>query len=142
MKFIIIAIVVAVTSIVVINMNTNYSKAIINGNEITLEVVTSIEDQRRGLSNRGSLEYNSGMLFVYKDLAIRSFWMKEMEFPVDIFWIDENSMIIGIEENVLPESFPDRFISPKPVPFVLELSGGWSLENDVKIGDLVDITIH
>lgn len=142
MKFIIIAIVIAVTSIVVINMNTNYAKAIINGNEITLEIVTSLEDQRRGLSNRDSLEYNSGMLFVYKDLTIRSFWMKEMEFPIDILWIDENNMIIGIEENVLPDSFPDKFISPEPVRFVLELIGGWSVEHDVKIGDLVDITIY
>lgn len=139
MKYIIIAI-VALILIFGINMNIDkdYSKATINGNEISLEVISSIEDQIRGLSNRDSLDYDTGMLFLYKDSKTRSFWMKEMRFSVDILWIDENNIIVGIEKNVSPDSYPKKFISPKPVPFALELAGGWGMEHGLKIGDLVE----
>lgn len=137
MKFIIIAIAVFIL-LVGINMNKDYSKAIINGNEINLEVVTSLEDQKMGLSNRDLLDYDTGMLFLYEDLKRRSFWMKEMRFSIDILWIDENNTIIGIEESVSPDSFPERFISSKPVPFVLELVGGWSKEHRIRVGDTVE----
>lgn len=137
MKFIIIAI-AAFLLIIGINMNKEYSKATISGNEINLEVVTSLEDQKRGLSNRDSLDYDTGMLFLYKDSKIRSFWMKEMKFSIDIIWIDENNTIIGIEENISPDSYPKKFISPKPIPFALELVGGWSREHGISVGEEVE----
>ena len=137
MKFIIIAIALFIL-LIGISMNKDYSRVIINGDKINLEVVTSIEDQKRGLSNRDLLDYDTGMLFLYEDSKRRSFWMKEMRFSIDILWIDENNTIIGIEESVSPDSFPERFVSPKPVSFVLELVGGWSKEHGLKIGDTVE----
>ena len=139
MKFLfVIGIVVLLIFMIDIRSKQDFSKMIVNGKEINLEVVKTLEDKRRGLSGRDSLDADAGMLFLFEDSANRSFWMKEMNFPIDILWIDENREIVGIEENVFPNSFPQKFLSPKPVPFVVEVNGGWSREHKIKVGDTVE----
>ena len=139
MKFLfVIGIVVLLIFMIDISSKQDFSKMIVNGKEINLEVVKTLEDKRRGLSGRDSLDADAGMLFLFEDSAVRSFWMKEMNFPIDILWIDENMEIVGIEESVSPNSFPQKFLSPKPVPFVVEVNGGWSREHKIKVGDTVE----
>ena len=139
MKFLfVIGIVVLLIFMIDISSKQDFSKMIVNGKEINLEVVKTLEDKRKGLSGRDSLDIDVGMLFLFEDSAIRSFWMKEMNFPIDILWIDENREIVGIEESVSPNSFPQKFLSPKPVPFVVEVNGGWSREHKIKVGDTVE----
>ena len=91
-------------------------------------LATSSEARVRGLSGRESLKPDQGMLFVFERPDISGFWMKDMLFPLDIIWIDENKKIVGINENVSPETFPNLFFSPKPVLYVLELNAGIAKE--------------
>lgn len=112
-------------------------KAIINGVEIELEIARTPEEQARGLSGRGSLEANAGMLFVYGTPAVPGFWMKEMNFPIDIIWIDENKKIVDMSENPAPETFPQVFYSRSPVLYVLEVNANWAKDHNVSSGDTV-----
>lgn len=89
----------------------------------------------KGLSGRKNLKDDQGMLFVFETLGIYKFWMKDMNFPLDIIWFDGNQKIVHIEKNVLPESYPKLFGPDEETKYVLEVVAGFSQKNDLKIGD-------
>ncbi|MFA6077853.1 MAG: DUF192 domain-containing protein [Candidatus Paceibacterota bacterium] len=95
------------------------------------------EERSRGLSGRKALLPNEGMLFVFEKPDLYGFWMKDMNFGIDIIWIDENKKIIYMEENILPESFPIIFQPILPALYVLEVPSGFVFTNKIKIGDSV-----
>lgn len=111
---------------------------------LSVEIVERSQDQARGLSNRDSLAENTGMLFVYDEAQYRTFWMKEMNFSIDILWI-EQGVVVGITPDV-PAPEPGTietelalYDSPRPVDWVLEVNAGWSAEHGIGIGDVVEI---
>lgn len=110
----------------------------LNGQEFSVELAQTPEEQSRGLSGRASLAANRGMLFVFDEPTVPQFWMKEMNFSLDIIWIDEAKTVIGYEENVSPDSFPKTFSSDSvPLKYVLEVPAGTVAKNQVQIGDLI-----
>ncbi len=104
--------------------------------EIYAEVAISIEDRIKGLSGRADLSENQGMLFVYDKPDIYSFWMKDMNFPIDIIWIDQDYKIVDIAENISPDSFPQTFQPLKPAQYILEVNAGFSARNGIEIGNV------
>ncbi|MBI2450807.1 MAG: DUF192 domain-containing protein [Parcubacteria group bacterium] len=112
----------------------------INGTEINVELADTEEKIIRGLSGRKTLGQDEGMLFLFKKPDIYSFWMKEMNFPIDIIWIDQNHKIIDISENLLPSSYPAMFRSKAPAQYVLEVNADWAAEKNVKIGAPVSLS--
>ncbi|MEK7510163.1 MAG: DUF192 domain-containing protein [Patescibacteria group bacterium] len=114
--------------------------AVINGHELGLQVVRTPEEQSVGLSGRESLAENAGMLFVYKKPFIPGFWMPDMRFSIDIIWIDKNRKIVGIEDNVAPQTYPDIFQPSLPVLYVLEVNANWAKNHNISIGDEVMLT--
>jgi len=95
--------------------------------------------RNKGLSETSSLASNYGMLFVFPEDDLYGFWMKDMFFPIDIIWIDKNLVIVHIETNVLPETYPKVFFPSVPARYVLELSAGQSDFLKLKIGDSIKI---
>jgi len=92
------------------------------GEQIILVEVSDTSILRtRGLSGRKSLKEGRGMLFVFDKLAKYGFWMKDMNFPIDIVWIDGLKQVIGAESNISPESYPKIYLPKAPVLYVLEL---------------------
>lgn len=96
----------------------------IDGKLLNVEVVNTPASITQGLSGREKLE-TDGMLFVFAQPQILTFWMKDMKFPIDIIWL-KNDLILGKERNVQPPAVdtPDeqleRFIAPQPANLVLE----------------------
>ena len=99
----------------------------------TYEVVDTDATREQGLSGRTSIPENYGMLFVFPKKDLHGFWMKDMQFAIDMIWINEEGIIVGIERGATPESFPQSFFPPEPVPYVLETvpgeaeKQGWSV---------------
>ena len=50
--------------------------------------------------------------------------MKDMRFPIDIVWLDENKNIVGIERGVSPDSYPETYKPPIAVLYALETNPG------------------
>lgn len=120
-----------------ITVNKNFIK--IGGKEVAVEIVDNDEKRRLGLSGRKSLGKNEGMLFIFSLPARHSFWMKDMNFPLDIIWINENNQILAVSKNIVPETYPASFSPSEPVKYVLEVNAGWAEKNDIKTGDLLEI---
>ena len=89
-----------------------------------------------GLSGRTSLD-NSGMIFTFEKSGNYSFWMKDMNFSLDIIWINSNFKVIGIEKNISPKTYPESFGKKYLAMYVVEVPAGYSLKNNIKVGDTV-----
>ena len=100
-----------------------------------VEVVDTEEKRTLGLSGRESLLPEYGMLFVFEEPGHYSFWMKDMNFPIDIVWIDEHRRIIFIIEHVAPETYPEVYVSKQKALYVLELAEGVVEVSGMEVGD-------
>lgn len=103
--------------------------------KLTVDIADEPYEQTRGLSGRKYIAKDEGMIFIFTRSLIPAFWMKDMKFALDIIWIDSKNTIVGIEKNVLPETFPKTFAPPSPVKYVLEVNSGWSDKNKIRQGD-------
>lgn len=99
------------------------------------EIVDTPESRSRGLSGRPSLDEGTGMLFVFEEDGMHGFWMKDMNFPIDMLWLDADKKIIFIAAGVPPESYPQTFAPSAPARYVLEVPAGWAERNGVRVGD-------
>ena len=106
-----------------------YSHAIVTtstGEQIPVEVADTLKKRSLGLGKRPSLKKGWGMLFVFEKRKLHRFWMKDMQFPLDIIWLD-NHRIVHIIHNAKPvnsKDEPEVMTSPVPVNFVLEIAAG------------------
>lgn len=102
----------------------------VGGVPLTVELAYQPADRALGLSYREGLAPGTGMLFVFEEPAPRSFWMRDMQFCIDIIWI-ENGVIQGAAESVCPDppgttdADLRSYVSPVPVTYVLEVPAGW-----------------
>ena len=116
-----------------------YSHAVIttsNGQKIPVEVADTLKKRSLGLGKRASLKKGWGMLFVFENRKQHRFWMKDMQFPLDIIWLD-NSKIVHIIRNahpVNPKFETELMTSPVPVNFVLEIAAGQAEKLQLKTG--------
>ncbi len=107
------------------NFVQNHGPVLIEGgHRLNLEVVDTERERTRGLSGRESLGKNAGMLFVFPVSNTYGFWMKDMNFSIDIVWLDENFEIVYIKEEVSPETYPESFRPDTPARYVLEVNAG------------------
>jgi uncharacterized protein len=109
-------------------------------NVFTVELATTTTEQMRGLSFRASLAKGSGMLFTFSP-GIQNFWMKDMNFPIDIIWI-ASGKVVGFAEHAAPQPGAPLweltvYTSPDGVDRVLEVNAGTVTQDDIKVGDTV-----
>lgn len=112
------------------------SQVVINGHAVKVELAVSREERYRGLSNRAYLPSDQGMLFIFSDYSVRSFWMNEMLIPLDIIWIKDTT-IVGIAYSVDTPPPLVSYKSPEPVNYVLEVNAGWAKSFSITTGDHV-----
>jgi uncharacterized protein len=115
----------------------------VNGKQIQVEIADTTEKMERGLSNRPSLPDNNGMYFVYPEPTKVTFWMPEMNFPIDMIFIKDNK-VVYVEPNVpnpdknKPLNQLPQYSPPMEVTAVLETPAGWGQKNGVVAGSEVE----
>jgi hypothetical protein len=107
------------------------------GIELEVELAITPEEHMLGLMHRDTLEDNGGMLFVFPQERILSFWMKDTRIPLSIAFIKANGRIVQIE-SMKPYSL-DTHVSREKVKYALEMKEGWFKAHKVKEGDIVII---
>ncbi|KKP92355.1 MAG: hypothetical protein UR94_C0001G0040 [Parcubacteria group bacterium GW2011_GWA2_36_10] len=109
------------------------------GVDFVLDLAKTPEQYRQGLSNREGLEQNQGMLFIYPEKQNLSFWMKEMNFAIDLVWLLDGKIMAYIEnmpklaKNTALKDLP-LYTSPMPVNQVLELPSGTIQRLKLQVG--------
>lgn len=110
---------------------------------ITVEIANTDATRAKGLGGRTFLDPKDGMLFVFDEKGVTpEFWMKDMLIPLDIIWIS-NGKVVKIDKDIKPPKAgtPDSklviYSAGQPIDYVLEVMGGFSDNNNIKVGDPV-----
>ena len=110
--------------------------------DVYVDIADDSEERSRGLMFKKSLEWNNGMLFVFDDEKVRSFWMKNTLVPLDMIFVDSNFTIVDIERNAQPcieDDSCQTYVSDRPAKFVLEVNAGFVEKNGINIGDRLSL---
>jgi uncharacterized membrane protein (UPF0127 family) len=119
------------------------SKVTIDNHTFSVEVATTSAQQQQGLSGKASLPKNQGMLFVFKTAARYPFWMKDMEFPLDMIFINNNKIVDIIQNIPTPKNGNTNLPIYTPSASdnqTLEINAGLSKAYGFKNGDAVKVT--
>jgi uncharacterized membrane protein (UPF0127 family) len=114
----------------------------INTAKLCVEIVNSSDKYSKGLSKRENLNKNEGMLFEFYEKYLPSFWMKDMNFPIDIIWIDDNKIVdisknLSVPDENTPASQLPLYSPSVPINYVLEVNAGFVEDNLIQINDNV-----
>ena len=119
------------------------TKVFVGGQLIKVESVSSSQDLAKGLAGVEKLDWNEGMLFIFPRKDYYSFWMKDMLIPLDIIWLDGQT-IVDLTVNVLPPADLNNqndlpvYDSSKKADYVLEVRAGFIEKYGLKVGDSVE----
>jgi uncharacterized membrane protein (UPF0127 family) len=108
--------------------------------------IANTENKRSlGLSYTEKLDENAGMLFIFDDVNQKNFWMRDMNYDLDIIWLDVNKQVNGFFENVPAASYNSKhpelskiYHSPDNTKYVLEVNAGTISKDKIKVGDTLD----
>ena len=117
-------------------------KVIVQEETFNVQIVEKSDELKKGLSGRGSMPANQGMLFIFPSKGDYPFWMKDMEFPLDIIFISDKKIVTIFEEvqaPLYPNDNPPLYRSKVPADKVLELNAGSVKKFNIKVGDEVII---
>ena len=108
--------------------------------DYVLEVVDNSQTRQKGLSGRPNLPPHHGLLFVFQTPNKHAIWMKDMNFAIDIIWLDGNQRIVDLAVNIHPDSYPEVFQPQTDSLYVLEINAGEVALAGLEIGDYVNLT--
>ncbi len=99
---------------------------IASGGNIYVRVAHTDITRELGLSYFKTLPADQGMLFLFDQSGRYPFWMKGMNFPLDIIWLkkvsDNTFRVVYVAENVDPDTYPRSFDPGVDADAVLEIN--------------------
>lgn len=126
----VVAAIVAVIIILFVTVRANdHATFKYPGGELDVLIADNPIEHQKGLSGTEVETLGAdGMLFIFNEKQERTFWMKGMNYPLDIAWIGDGK-ILKVERNIpAPEDGEDpvyMYSRPFEVDMVLELPHGY-----------------
>ena len=109
----------------------------VGGQQFDVELAVTQEQRREGLMYRDRLGEREGMLFVFEQEQMLTFWMRNTPLPLSIAFIDARGVIVHITDMVPFSEVPVS--SQFPARFALEVNRGAFAQAGVAVGDLVEL---
>jgi len=113
----------------------------IKGVDFMASVARIEEEKRQGLSGTSELPAGLVKLFDFEAEDQWGIWMKDMNYAIDIVWLDSEKTVVHIEEDVSPDTYPDVFKSSVPARYVIELQAGVVSVAGLVAGDKVEFDL-
>ena len=104
---------------------------------VVAEVAANADERAQGLMYRDEVPDGPGMLFVFQDNQVRSFWMANTYVALDIAYINPSYVVVDIiaMEPLVTDSYPGS----GPAMFALEVRQGWFAEKGITAGAKAEI---
>jgi len=112
----------------------------INGFRFLTKIADTDSARQLGLSGMPSMPNGEAMLFLFPDQKIRSFWMKDMNFALDIIFIRDHEIVDIITLQKPSNGKIPGYTSKSSADKVLEINAGLTQKLNIKIGDSVKIS--
>lgn len=116
-------------------MNNERLSVTLKSHSYAVSVMRTDDELLRGLSGTKELADGHAMLFVFPFKNNWKIWMKDMNYPIDIVWLDENRNILYLVKNAQPSSYPKKFGPDKHSHYVIELPSGTIDKTGITVGD-------
>lgn len=100
---------------------------------VKVELAIGEAQVQKGLMYRRTMPEDAGMLFKLADRTVHTFWMHNTCIPLDMMFVDEDGLIVGIVESAEPLTDTTRSVGC-PSRYVLEVNAGWSRRHGVAPG--------
>jgi uncharacterized membrane protein (UPF0127 family) len=114
---------------------------IIGSTTAVASIADSMPELIKGLSDTPYLPDTVVKLFAFGSGGKHAIWMKDMNYPLDIMWLDTSGKIVHIEEDVSPDSYPESFAPPTASLYVIEANAGFVASSSVSVGDDVVVPV-
>ncbi len=108
---------------------------------IDIEIANTAKEIEQGLMYRQKMDTDKGMLFIFPNMELRGFWMKNTLIPLDIIYVDAGKMIVSIQKNTTPLS-EKSLPSEGQAQFVIEVNAGFTDRYNLVPGDKIDFQIN
>src|SRR5690348_9863331 len=120
------------------NSGSSAHAVILHGHRIAVEIAADDASRGHGLMDRTFMPADRGMLFVFPDSAVRTFWMEDTLIPLDMLFFDAHRKAVTVLGNVPPCKADPCPIYPSAAParYVLELNAGVAAKLGVRNGDV------
>ncbi len=105
---------------------------IFGADTVVAEVAASPAEREKGLMYRDAVPDGTGMLFVFTDSQVRSFWMANTYVPLDLAYMDPSFRVVDIVQ--MEPLVTDTYPSKAPAMYALEVRQGWLGENGIGVG--------
>lgn len=138
----VILILVAIVSSFIVTHFKSTVQVHIGSGVYSLWLANTEADRVQGLSGVDKLSMNGGLLMAYDTSADHAIWMKDMNFPLDIVWLNSKKEVVYIVKNAPPENPAETIYVPKdPAMYILELPAGSVVKAGIKTGDTADFKL-
>ena len=111
-----------------------------------LKVADTVQLRTKGLMFVKALNDNEGMLFSYDEDIVMNFWMKNTFVPLDIVFLNEHYIVVGIIENMIPQGGKNirdddipRYSINRKSRYAIEIPAFSAKKYGIKIGYKVNI---
>ena len=111
----------------------------IGSTSVKASVAATWPDRIKGLSDTPYLPEEVVKFFVFDSMGFHSIWMKDMNYAIDIIWLDEDGRIVHLVEGAAPESFPAYFVPKQEAKYVVETVDGFIAKNEITLNSSVTL---
>ena len=111
---------------------------------LQVECVVSPEKLKQGLSGRKGLKEGTGLLFLFPKLTVHTMWMPNMNFPLDVVWLDEQLSVVHISYGLQPCSSTGDCPSSSSVyssQYAIELLAGSANSYGIHVGQELKVLV-
>ena len=103
-----------------------------------IEVVSNSQERKLGLMYRENLPSDNAMFFIWEYKKRQCMWMRNTYIPLNVAYLDSSGKILEIYDMV-PLS-DESVCSKKRVRYALEVNLNWFEDNNILVGDVLDIS--
>jgi uncharacterized membrane protein (UPF0127 family) len=109
----------------------------IDDDVIKVEIAESRADKQRWLMFREErLPLNSAMILVYEKSDLYSMWLLNIEYNLDLIWINENGNIVYLVKNAEPckntfDAASCTYKNTKAAKYIIAAASGFIEEHDI-----------
>ena len=101
----------------------------------TTRVAKTPDERDKGLGGVHNFRSDQALLLVFDSDDKWSISMKDMNFPIDIVWLNSDKQVVYIVKNAPPDSYPyEQFTSKQDARYVVELPAGTVAKKSIAIG--------
>jgi len=127
------------------NRNLDFSKGtiVINNHSISTEIAETPAERQRWLTFRTEqLPLNSSLLLVYDKPDLYSLWLLNIQFNLDLIWLDNSGNIVYMKQNAVPcsntlDASKCTYKNTIPSKYIIAATSGFikyhKITNDTKI---------